>query len=503
MAETWSGYESVFASVYQKIVENDLNMSINNLQSYATERWLSYSFPASEKILRPPIFSSTQDLSVGLNLSSRYMLKFSIDGGTPFEVNVQGLDPLSTTINEIVNKINAAAGFAFARTIFDNSIIQLVSKTNAPVGSIEILAPSSNDATEYILGIQTPDLPQIFPKFPHVYLLPYEKVVSVPSFQTKIRDESEGLKTLHELQDYIVESNGLVSFKLQPPELMWAKKTQFDEETPWHNFGFLMDIYQKNAPNYLQVLQGLWYAYWTGPKPRNLQISLYLLFGLPVAPQDGTVTRVTPTEIDVTLTSNNAVYTFPVPSELVPIVTVGQQVPQYEPLVSGIEIIDKISKPGFVDEDIGRVGIQRFMLDEATRGVGDTDETKALTMLEEHTFLPQIQVEAFVTPNINLGNVKSFLQTIKPLSKTFMFQVIVGNFKEELVFHDNIGMDISIDVTPNLDSNQTTFCETTILDDYEENDNNALNLDSDGVCMQEGVEIDVFSFAALIDTFTI
>lgn len=503
MAETWTGYEQVFASVYQKIVENDLNTSIANLQSYTTERWLSYEFKPENLIARPPIYTSTQDLSLGIKLDNNYLLHFRIDGTLDFEIDVRGLNPLSTKIDEIVAKINAAAGFQFARTIFENTIIQLVSRTPAPVGSIEIL-PVSNpaaDATEYILGLQSSDLPQVYPKFPYVYQMPYERVVSIPTFQTAIRNETESLVILDENIDFTLEVNNLISFKEEPIPFLWAKKTLIDDETPYHNFGFLMDIYQKNTPSYLQVLQGLWYAYWTGPKPRNLQISLYLLFGLPVAPEDGTITRVTSDEIDVTLSRDAAVLTFKIPSELVSIVTLGQAVSKYDPLVNGIDIIDKISKPGFIDEDIGRAGIQRFLLDEATRGPGDTDETKALRMLEEHTFLPQISVESFISPEINLGNVKTFLENIKPLSKTFLFQVIVGNFKEAIDYKEDIGMAIGIDITPNVDSNQTTFADAATLALYETVDNPALNLDSDGVCVQEEVAVEVFSHGVLIDTF--
>ena len=449
LSELWQGYEQIFASAYQANTENDLNISLNNLQSYSTERWLSYEFLPADKILLPPIYTSTQDLSVGVNLSSKYLLKFRIDGGAPFEVNVQGLAPNSTSITEVVAKINAIT----------------------------------------------------FPRFPHVYRVPYERVVSIPRLQTHIRDESDGLTILEEGTDYAIEQDVFVSFKVEPPELLWAKRTMVDDETPWNNFGFLMGIYQKNTPSYLQVIQGLWYAFWTGPKPKNLQIALYLLFGLPVAPEDGTVTRLTSTEIDVTTTLDGVTTTFPIPTELVSVVTLGQSVTKYDPLVNGIEIFDKIGKPGFIDEDIGRAGIQRFLLDEASRGPGDTDETKALRLLEEHTFLPQISVEAFVSPDINLGNVKTFLESIKPLSKTFLFQVIVGNFRDPIVFGESLGMDITIDVTPNLDSNQTTFDEQTNLDDYETIDSPERNLDSEGACLQELVEIEVYSFGSLIDSF--
>jgi hypothetical protein len=503
--ETWAGYEQIFGAVYQKMVENDLNVSIERMQSYSTERWLKYVFNSTNTINRKAIYTSNQDLSVGVNLTSRYLLRFRTDGSNVFEIDVRGTNPASTTISEIINKINAAAGFAFANGVFENTVIQLVSQQLQPTGKIEILEPSdiSKNATDIILGLEDTDLPKVYPKFSYSYILPYEKVVSIPSMQNRVRVESTGFMELIEGVDYAIETNNIISFLTPPSETVWAKRTLIDDETPWHNFGFLMGIYEKNKPSYLQVLQGLWYAYWTGPKPRNILTSLYLLFGLPVAPGDGVITRVTTTEIDITLLKDGSVRTFTIPSELTAIVSVGSSVLKYEPLVSGIEIFDKISTPGFITEEIGRSNIQRFLLDEASRGTGDTDETKALELLEEHTFLPQISVEAFISPEINLSNVKTFLNNIRPLSKTYLFQVIVGKFREKIDLQDYCGLAISIDVTPNLDSNQTTFAEQSVLDSYETVNNDALNLDSDVMGFRDSVEIDVLQNSTLIETFSV
>lgn len=504
LGETWAGYEKVFGSVYQKMVENDLNTSIERMQSYSTERWLKYVFNASNTVKRRAVYSSKQDLSIGINTTNKNLLRFRVDGASEFEVDITGANPLSTTINEVVSKINAAAGFQFASTIFDGTVIQLVSIEYQPAGKIEMLQPSNilRNATDIVFGVDDTDLPQIYPNFSYSYVLPYERVVSIPTIQNMVRQDSEGFLELTEGVDYLLEQNKVISFKSTPQEIMWAKRTLIDEETPWHNFGFMMGIYEKNKPSYLQVIQGLWYAYWTGPKPKNILISLYLLFGLPVAHANGVVTRITVSEIDITSTSDSSVKTFKIPSELWPIVNIGDSVLKYDPLVSGIEIFDKINSPGFIREEIGRSNIQRFLLDNASRGPGDTDETKALEMLEEHTFLPQISVEAFISPDINIKNVKTFLTNIRPLSKTYLFQVIVGKFKEAVAVQDKYGLDISMDVTPNLDYNQTTFGETSVNDSYENINNDALNLDSDVFGFRDTVEIDVFQGVTLIETFT-
>lgn len=500
-AELWQGYEQVLAAIYQKYLEVNLNIAVEDLQPWATERWLPYTFNSSNMISRAATVTSSQDLSVGINLTNKYLLKFRVDGVKTFEVNIQGDNPVSTSIDEIINKINLAAGFKFSKGIFENTIIQLTSLTSGVGSSIEIL-PTSNptaNACEYVLGIDPDNLPELFPKFRYPYPLPYSRVASIPEFRDAIRDEDVAT-ILTEGVDYEVDS-GVVAFQQIPPENMWAERTQIDEENPWANFGYLTGIYQKNSERYINVIQGIWFAFWNGPTPTNVKRALYLLFGLPTAQEDGVISKVTATAIETTGT-NGVVRTFEIPSGLEAIVVVGQTVTKFEPLVSGIEVFDKISNPGFVEEEVGREGIQRFLTENATKGFGDTDETKALRLLEEYTFLPQISVESFIYPDINLANVRIFLDAIRPLNKTYMFQVIVGTFKDLLGVDDRIGVLTDIDLTSNLDSNETTCMSQATLDDYEIHDNDPLNLDPHGILFEDKVEVEVRSFGVLIDSFT-
>lgn len=502
MGELWKGYEQIFAAVYQKYVEVDLNIAIQDMVLYSTERWLPYTFRSTNQVLRAASFTGNQDLSLGVNLTSRFLLRFRVDGGSSFEVDCRGANPASTTIDEIISKINTIAGFSFASGAFENSIIRFTSPTVGPNSRIEFLPATQPalDAIEFIVGLLTTDLPLITPEYRFVYSLPYERVANIPTLQDKIRDESVQI-TLNEGIDYVVNRDeGTISFRDEPIEDLWAKRTQINEESPWNNFGFLMDIYERNSRAYLRIVQGLWYAFWTGPRPENVRRALYLLFGLPVALEDATVTAVSPAEI-LTTSDDGIDRSFQVPTGLVPIVSVGQRVNRFQPLVDGISVFDKINLPGFIREEIGRSGIQRFLLDEATRGPGDTDETRALRTLEEHTFLPQITVDAFISPDINLGNVRSFLEAIKPLHKAFLFQVIVGTFEDDLPVKDKYAAAIELDVTPNFDSNQTTFLPQTDLLNYETIDNEAMDLDSDGVLLTDGVEIEVYDSGGLIDSF--
>lgn len=502
LGELWKGYEQVFASVYQKFLEARLNITQQDMVPYSTERWLQYGFSADTFVSQPAIYTSSQDISLGINLAVRGFLNLAVDGGSPILVNVQGVVPGNTKLVEIVDKVNTAFNFPFSRGVFENTILQLVSPTSGVNSKIQVFPTPdpAQDAAEFVLGLQDIDLPATFPEFPYIHRLPYSNLASIPDMQDKIRDESVEI-FLREGVDYKLIGNGLVAFAAPPQPSLWARRSLFDQENPWNNFGFLMDIYETNSQRYVDVLQGLWYAFWTGPTPNNVRNSLYLLFGLPTAQQAGTVTTVTGTEITLTY-ADGTTEIFSIPNNLAAMVAQGQAVKKFDPLVTGITVFDKVNSPGFIAEQVGRAGIQRFLLPEATRGVGDTDETKALTMLEEHTFLPQISVDSFINDDINLGNVRTFLDAIKPLSKTYLFQIIVGNFLDPLQIDDSSDASVEINITENVDSNETTNLLASDLLAYETTPNPGLNLDQNGVLVQESVQIDVYSFGVLIDSFT-
>lgn len=506
-AELWEGYEQILAAAYQKYAELSLNIAVNDMVPYETERWLPYTFGNPNFIVRPATITSTQDMSAGLNLTSKYLLRFRVDSGSTFEVNVQGFVPQTTTIDEVIQKINLAAGFPFSSSLFSNTILYLKSMTSGVGSSIEILPTSipSANACEFVLGISLLDIPKVYPEYRYPYTLPYERIATIPEFRDAVRTESV-TKSLLEGEDYIIEADsGIVTFKEVPPESLWAVRTNIDAENPWATFGFLTDIYQKNSPRYIGVLQGLWYAFWNGPKPINVRRSLYLLFGLPTAKENGVVTRVTPLLIETT-GDNGTVRTFEVPVGLEPEVVTGQRVSSFDPLVTGIDVYDKINYPGFIEKEAGREGVRRFLTESATLGIGTpenpTDEDRAMRMLEEYTFLPQISVDAFIYPDINLRNVRIFLDSFKPLNKTYLFQVIVGTFRDILGLTDRIGILADIDLTSNLDSNETTFMDSATLASYETGNNDALNIDPHGILFEEQVQIEVYQGSVLIDSFT-
>lgn len=501
MGELWKGLEQSVAAIYQKHVEASFGVSIEKIFTYSDERWLPYSFNSDNKVTKAATFITNQDLSVGVNLSQRYLIRFSWDGGIPYEVDVRGTDPTKTVAQDVVTAINFAVGFQLAKTVVDDALIEFTSPTTGDDSTITFYPASTPalDASEYVLGLSPQDLPLNVPEFPYCYEAPYPRIVSIPEFVDHVRDDSVTMRMVEGI-DFIVSSNE-VCFKETPPESLWSRRTLFDEEWPWNNFGFLMGIYQENSRRYVQILQGLWFAFWTGPRPENLKRALYLMFELPTAPFDGTVTRVTSTSIRVT-SDRGETAEFEIPTGLVSLVIPGQRVQTFDPLVSGIDVFDKVNRPGFIETEIGRYGIQRFLLPQASRGPGpETDESKALKILEEYTFLPQISVDAFINPEVNIGNVRLFLDAIKPVVKAYLFQVIIGTFKDELSFDDIVGADVDMDITPNVDYNETTPLYSSTLLAHETTPNPGLTVDTEGALMQEMLEIEVRSFGVLVDIF--
>lgn len=521
-AETWKSYEQVYGDVWTKIIEQKMAGNIDYLPLYNVQRWIQYSFGDDYKINRPARYRSNQDLSQGINLSTRFLIKMSIDNLPPVEIDLRGADPFNTRLTEIVLRINNTVGQTVAFAVEGNQLLEFVSPTIGPTSSIEFYPTGSpaQDASEIILGLDPiDDLPKKVPFFPYEYTLPDKFIVGIPSLQDKVREENVTTELL-EGDDFAVEfGTGIISFKDLPPESMWARDTLVNKETPYNNYGFLLDVYDSNTASYLKAVKGLWYAFWTGPRPENIRRSLYLLFGLPTASQAGIVSKVNETSITL-LYDDGTSEVFTVPSELKPTVVLNQRVTRFEPLVTGIQVFDKINYPGFLTREVGRFGVQPFLTENATRGSDpNTDESRALRMLEENTYLPQIDVNSFISPDIRLGNVRTFLTNLQPRSRSFLFQVLVGVFREPLTVLDegptsqtspdfpngipSLGLHISFDVTPNVDYNPNTECSQEDLDAIEANDTNeTLSLD-EGFLMGDKVEVEVYHGVTLVDTFTI
>lgn len=504
-AEFWKACEQTYGDMWTKNIERDLAVNVDRVPLYNNQRWLKHTFNADTAVARAAVYRTNQDLSLGINLSSRYLIKVSDNGNPPIEIDLRGVNPSSTTNLEIVDKINNAFGYSFVSLVVNGALIEFRSNVSGPTSNITFYPASSpaQDASAIVVGLDPLDLPISFPKFPVEFLLQDRLIIGIPKLQDKIHDNQVDV-LLNEDVDYSIEfGTGIISFAEAPPEVMWAKNNLLNLETPYNNFGYLMDFYDKNTPGYLKAVKGLWFAYWTGPRPENMRTALYLLFGLPTASFPGTVTDISDSKITLQY-EDESIEVFDIPTGLNASVAIGDTVRKFQPLVDGITVFDKVNSKGFLEREVGRFGIQEFLTEKASRGINpDTDETKALKTVEENTYLPQISVDAFISPDINLGNIKTFLKNIQPKSRTFLFQIIVGTFSDQILLDESLGLDVDIDVTPNMDSNPNTFAQQSDLDDAEVNDSTGIILDSDGMALSDSVEVEVYHAASLVDSFTV
>ena len=298
--------------------------------------------------------------------------------------------------------------------------------------------------------------------FPHGTRIA-KNIVSIPTLQEQIDAPTIALE---EGVDYVVRGGILAArasfpmMTLGPTEdrtrALWAEKTLVDKETPYRNFGVLIDFYRQNSEAYKQALEGLWFAFWTGSTPENLRKGLHILLGLPYARAAGTVVGLTP---PTTTSAGEAqiqdargqILSYVLPAELDATVALGQEVARFTPLTTGVRIFDRNSDPSFVASRLGRAGIARFLTANASRGPGDTDETRALTLLEHHLFIPQVLTEA-LTSLINVKELLTFLTNMKPKWTEFVFSfnadvdesVTVSNASETVDVADTIDASTTI-----------------------------------------------------------
>lgn len=236
---------------------------------------------------------------------------------------------------------------------------------------------------------------------------------------------------------------------------MWAETTLYNRQTPYRNFGVLIEFFRRNSDEYKLALQGLWYTFWTGSTPGNFQRGLQILLGLPFARRAGTVTVVDTDAMFIQITdSRGQILTYSIPTELNPAVAVGDEVERFDVLTTGISVIDSVNTPGFVTSVVGRAAISRYLTDDASRGVGDTDETKALTLLENHLFVPFILQEA-ILQTVNVEEITTYLENLKPAYTDYIFSFGVFEEDDFVVGEDDIEfpVDFEMDLTATVNFN--------------------------------------------------
>jgi hypothetical protein len=206
-------------------------------------------------------------------------------------------------------------------------------------------------------------------------------VAEIPRLQEIIKDPSS---ILVQDRDYVVQKGvivlapGVYTLLDPPPDVLWAEITYLDNRPAIDaNFGTLVGLSVEEATSiennldYLSAVRGLWYAYFSGPSLESVRIGMQILLGLPFAEEAGFVESIDPNfsakqgRIFLRDVSNPAVvrgYFYPLLSQVYdqfgglaskstagvsvdpankdkPI-AVGDKIPQFAPLSSGVEVLD-------------------------------------------------------------------------------------------------------------------------------------------------------------------
>jgi len=134
------------------------------------------------------------------------------------------------------------------------------------------------------------------------------------------------------------------------------------------------------------------------------------------------------------------------------VVDVGDSVYRFQRLTDGTEIIDKTVDYDFVETEIGRTGIQRFLTSLATTGPGNTDETLALQLLRSHLWIMRVHGSVF-NYSITYEHIHNFLRRAKPTYTEYILQVLEEFTETQAITDDSFAMDFEIDLTETINFN--------------------------------------------------
>lgn len=397
----------------------------------------------------------------------------SIPSGT--DVSVSYTYNATPTLN--MEGTNGVVGFASLvdedqnfSTLLPNRTLTIASGPNA--GTYEINGVLGTNEIQIVGSFPLPqtEVSYSINAFPHGQRV-NSAIASIPVLQDLVDDPTH---VLLEGVDYRVQSGILATnsaFRLSElgptndrVPAMWAEVTRIDAETPYRNFGVLIDFYRENSDAYKQALQGLWYAFWTGSTPGNKQRGLHILLGLPYARKAGTVTLLDTDAGTLEITdAKGATLVYTIPDGLVPTVAEGDDVARFASLTNGVEIIDRNNTPGFVTTELGRAGIEKYLTSRASRGTGLTDETRALELLEHHLFVPRVLIDA-VQGVINLSELTTFLDNIKPAWTDYVLAFNSEGSDSFTVADEEPEIDVELNLTTTVTSNE--WNRTILLDSY-------------------------------------
>ena len=128
----------------------------------------------------------------------------------------------------------------------------------------------------------------------------------------------------------------------------------------------------------------------------------------------------------------------------------------FQPLSTGVQIYDKVNDPGFLTTRVGIGGIARFFVP----GITAAEQAMALVFLEQHLFLPTINVSA-VQGVTNVDEIEHFLDQLKPSWTNYIFG-FESVFEESISFGEtfnNSDISIILDLTTRVTQNELNLAD--------------------------------------------
>lgn len=124
----------------------------------------------------------------------------------------------------------------------------------------------------------------------------------------------------------------------------WLKDVRIDLQTPYNNFGYLIDFRPTGIPadTYTDLLKAVWAAYVGGPRHHVMENFGRIMLGSPIARVPGVVIAVGSNTVDIR-GDDNVVRRFTL--TMPPAVTVNQRVDRFTALGAGLRILDDVSEP--------------------------------------------------------------------------------------------------------------------------------------------------------------
>ena len=266
-------------------------------------------------------------------------------------------------------------------------------------GHLVWLRPYSSPVTVFL----------VFDKdFPQVYSID-STVVAVPELRKEINVVPT--TTLRDGVDYVLNSKSrlrLSTIQHQPGRetSWWAPKTLHDEQLIYRNFGTLtarLDD-ERSSVEYLRRIQGLWFAFFSGPSIFNVRSGAQILMNAPFAFSD---TRVRSIDGNTIRLSNGQVMSKP--SATPWSVSVGESVIRFQPLTQGVKIVDKVTDPLFMNDSF-----VTSLLEEQFDNP-NTPIPLARVAANEHFFLAEVDGFSLGKSGTSLRLIREFLDAIKPV----------------------------------------------------------------------------------------